>query len=237
MSEPRVIVVAAGDGSRWNNHRNVPKHLVTIENEVLLQRTCKQFLKYTSDVRVIGLDQRYNVEGTTLYVPSGMNTNYKDANKFMCTQTLWNRDGRTIIVFGDVYFTNDAVKTIMKSDGEYKWFLRREESKISGARWKEIFAFAFNASMIKNVTQTLMLLISRDQVQKQAGWALYKAMTGDRFTAFENHHHVHIDDWTEDFDYPEDLEIWEEHRKLAKAEKKASKTKSALVTSGDKSKK
>ena len=217
MKNDRVIIVAAGDGSRWNNYRETPKHLTVVEKEVLIQRTCKQFLKYTADIYVIGLDERYKVDGTVLYIPSGSNTNYKDANKFMCTQPLWNRDGRTIIVFGDVYFTNDAVKTIMNSDGEYKWFLRREESKISGARWKEIFAFAFNPSMINNVTQTLLLLISRDQVQNHAGWALYKAMTGDRFIAFNNQHHVHIDDWTEDFDYPEDLEIWEEHRKLAKS--------------------
>jgi hypothetical protein len=45
-------------------------------------------------------------------------------------------------------------------------------------------------------------------------------MTGDRIPrSFVNHHHVNIDDWTEDFDYPEDLQIWEEHRALAKATK------------------
>ena len=239
MSESRVIIVAAGDGSRWNNYRGTPKHLTVVEKEVLLERTCKQFLKYTSDVCIIGRDKRYEVKGATLYIPSGSNTNYKDANKFMCTQALWNKNGRTVIVFGDVYFTNDAVKTIMKSDGEYKWFLRREESKISGARWKEIFAFAFNASMINNLTQTLLLLISRDQVQKQAGWALYKAMSGDRFLTFSStHHHVHIDDWTEDFDFPEDLEIWEEHRKLAKEDAKAkAKTKKTTADSALSSKK
>lgn len=222
----RVVIIAAGDGSRWGNYRDTPKHLVTIEKEVLLERTCKQFLKHTDDVCVIGLDQRYAVKDTTLYVPSNVNTNYKDANKFMCSQNLWNKHGRTVLVFGDVYFTNDAVKTIMSTPGEFKWFLRREESEISGARWKEIFAFAFDAVMINNITQSLLLLISRDQVQKQAGWALYKAMISTPYgDIFANHHHVHIDDWTEDFDFPEDLEIWEEHRKLAKQEKAKQKQK------------
>ena len=220
MTGSRVIVIAAGDGTRWGDYRGTPKHLVTIEKEILLQRTVKQFLKYTDDICIIGLDERYNVEGATLYIPKGINTNYKDANKYMCSQTLWNKTGRTVLVFGDVYYTNDAVKTIMKTQGEFKWFLRKEGSALSGARWKEIFAFAFDAHMINNITQTLLMLISRDQVKTQAGWAMYKAMTGDRYAAaFDNHHHVHIDDWTEDFDFPEDLQIWEEHRALAKTAK------------------
>ena len=224
MAGTRVIVIAAGDTSRWNNYRDAPKHLVTIEKEVLLQRTVKQFLKYTDDVCIIGLDDRYNVEGATLFIPKGMNTNYKDANKFMCSQSLWNKNGRTVLVFGDVYFTNDAVKTIMKTPGEFKWFLRKEASELSGGRSKEVFAFAFDATMINNITQSLLLLISRDQVKTQAQWALYKATTNDRFTdPFVNHHYVNIDDWTQDFDSPEDLQIWEEHRALAKAAKTKSK--------------
>jgi choline kinase len=38
MVGTRVIVIAAGDGTRWNNYRDTPKHLVTIEKEILLQR-------------------------------------------------------------------------------------------------------------------------------------------------------------------------------------------------------
>jgi hypothetical protein len=220
----RVIILAAGDGTRWDNYRDTPKHLVTIEKEILLHRTVKQFLKHTDDVCIVGLDERYNVEGATLYIPKVVNTNYKDGNKFMSSQTLWNKHGRTVLVFGDVYFTNDAVKMIMSTPGEFKWFLRKGASEISGARWKEIFAFAFDPTMINNITQTLLLLISRDQVQKQAGWSLYKSMIGTAYgDIFANHHHVNIDDWTEDFDFPEDLEIWEEHRKLAKQAKTKAK--------------
>jgi hypothetical protein len=36
---------------------------------------------------------------------------------------------------------------------------------------------------------------------------------------FENPHFVEINDWTEDFDFPEDLEICEEHRKKSRAKK------------------
>jgi hypothetical protein len=42
---------------------------------------------------------------------------------------------------------------------------------------------------------------------------------------FANNRYVEIDDWTEDFDFPEDLEIWEAHRKAAKQAENKAKSK------------
>lgn len=220
MEKTRVIVLAAGDGTRWGNFRGVPKHLTIIENKTLLERTCSQFLKYTNDVCVIGVDERYKVEGTSLYLIPSQNTNWKDASKFLSSKNLWLKDGRTILVFGDVYFTSEAVKTIVKNKDPFKFFLRTGPSELSGARWKEIFAFSFNADMARTIGQNLLFLTSMGQVDTQAGWALYRYMIGPAPSGmFENSHFVEINDWTEDFDFPEDLEIWEKHRKKARAKK------------------
>ena len=113
MSATRVIILAAGDGSRWGDFRGTPKHLTKVEGKVLLERTAKQFLKYTDDVCIVGADDRYKVDGTSLYIIKAPNTYWKDAAKFLSSQNLWKHDGRTVLVFGDVYFTSEAVKTIM----------------------------------------------------------------------------------------------------------------------------
>jgi len=226
MAETKVIILAAGDGSRWGNYRDTPKHLVKVEREVLLHRACRQFLKYTDSVSVIGLDERYKVDETSLYIVKSPNTNWKDGAKIMCSKNLWSTSGRTVLVFGDVYFTNEAVKAIMTDkDSDFRFYLRKGPNKETGARWKEIFAIAFKSHMNHNVAQTTLLQISRGQMDRTAGWALYKAMIGPVFGGdmFANLHHVEINDWTEDFDFPEDLEIWEEHRKAAKAAAKRSK--------------
>lgn len=217
----RVIVVAAGSGARWNNFRGTPKHLAIVENEVLLERTVNQFLNYTDDVCIVGADDSYKVDGASLYVVKSPNTNWKDGAKFMSSNKLWLREGRTVLVFGDVYFTNSAVKTIMTNKQEWTWFLRKEESKLTGCKWKEIFAFAFNGSMVNTVTQRMLHLISLDQVKTQAGWALYRSMIGTTTNGlFNNPHFAEIDDWTEDFDFPEDLVTWEELRKESRKKKK-----------------
>jgi 2-C-methyl-D-erythritol 4-phosphate cytidylyltransferase len=37
-----VFILAAGDGTRWNNYRGAPKHRLVIEEEVLIERTSGQ---------------------------------------------------------------------------------------------------------------------------------------------------------------------------------------------------
>jgi hypothetical protein len=220
MAKTRVIILAAGSGERWKDFRGTPKHLTKIEGKVLLERTCSQFLKYTDDVCVIGLDERYKVEGTSLYTIQSQNTHWRDAAKFLSSKNLWLNDGRTVLVFGDVYFTSEAVKTIMKDKDPFKFFLRTGPSELSGARWKEIFGLSFDQNMARTIGQNLLYLVSMGQIQRQAGWALYRYMIGPAPSGmFENSHFVEINDWTEDFDFPEDLEIWEEHRKKSRAKK------------------
>jgi hypothetical protein len=36
---------------------------------------------------------------------------------------------------------------------------------------------------------------------------------------FSNQYFAEIDDWTQDFDFPQDLEIWEEDRKESRKKK------------------
>jgi hypothetical protein len=220
MVKPRVIILAAGASERWDNFRGTPKHLTKVEGKVLLERTCEQFLKYTDDVCVIGLDNRYQVEGTSLYVIKAQNTHWKDASKFLSSKNLWLNDGRTVLVFGDVYFTSEAVKTIMREKNPFKFFLRTGPNEETGARWKEIFALSFDQTMAQTIGQNLLYLVSMAQAQRQAGWALYTYMIGTTANGlFNNPHFIEINDWTEDFDFPEDLEIWEAHRKKSRTKK------------------
>lgn len=223
----RVIILAAGDGARWGDYRGTPKHLTKVEGKVLLERTAKQFLKYTNDVCIVGLDERYKVEGTSLYVIKSPNTHWRDGAKFLSSRNLWLSDGRTVLVFGDVYFTSEAVKTIMKNKDSFMFFLRQGPNETTGARWKEIFALSFDQTMAPKIAQNLLFLLSKNQLERTAGWDLYKYMVGPTANGlFNNPHFIEIDDWTEDFDFPEDLEIWEKHRK--KARKSSVSTKNSL---------
>lgn len=224
----RVIVISAGDQSRWKNFRDTTRHLVSVEGESLLQRTCKQFLKYTDDVCVIGLDERYKVDNTSLYIIKTQNTHWRDAAKFLSSKNLWLADGRTVLVFGDTYFTPEAVKLIMTDKSSFKWFLRKGPSTVTGAGAKEIFALSFDSSVLNTLAQKLLYFVSYN-IQENATWAWYKASVGTVVAdLFNNQHFTVIDDWTQDFDTPEDLLAWEDARKKAKDEMKAARKKQKI---------
>jgi len=219
-AKTRVIIIAAGPGDRWQNHRGTPKHLAKVENEVLIERTAKQFLKYTDDVIVVGNSEDYFVEGASLYIVKVHNTNWRDAGKFMSSKHLWINDGRTVLVFGDVWFSTDAVKKIMTDKDSLKFYLRSKASTVHRCDHPEIFGLAFDRTRFKEMSDTLLGLATGIDNQRQAGWNLYRRVIGPALNGmFSNQYFAEIDDWTQDFDFPQDLEIWEEDRKESRKKK------------------
>ena len=220
----RVLILAAGDGTRWENYRGTPKHRLIIEDEVLIERTARQFLKYTKDVVIVGNKNAHRVEGCSLYVP-GQGRNLKDMAKFMSSQTIWS-DDRTVMVFGDVYFTDEAVETIISDTKQWRFYLRKEGSTFTGKGWREIFGLSFDASFNKDMNRAILEVISKNIAFRTGGWFLFKHLqkTEDDNKLFITDNHINIDDWTEDFDFPKDLDTWEEKRMAwLKKQKKAKK--------------
>lgn len=206
----RIIIAASGEGRRWNNFRNTPKHLVTIEGEILLNRIYKQFRDFTDDIVILSRDPRYQVGDARLEPP--LDGEWLDFGKIYSSNHLWS-DERTIIVFGDVYFTDEAVKTIISNTDEYKFFMRKGPSKYTGKGHKEIFAFAFSGGMNEKIKKYIHELV--DKKQGGAGaWRLYLHMNKITHPRdyFKSDGYVEINDWTDDFDYPEDILKWEKMR-------------------------
>jgi hypothetical protein len=166
----RILILAAGEGSRWKRYRDTEKHKVVIEGEVLLERIVKQFSKYSDDIVIVGNNESYKVEGTTLYVPL-KTINFKDMGKFWSSKDVWSRD-RTVLVFGDTYFTDEAVETIMKDSREFTFFLRMEGSKITDKPWGEIFSIAFNGSFSEKLKETILEIVTSDAPLTAGGWCL-----------------------------------------------------------------
>lgn len=207
---PRVLVLAAGRGSRWANHNNIRKHQIEIDNESLINRIYRQFSEYTNDITIVGLDETYKIEGAQLFIPHEAPEVWKDMAKFYSSEEKWSNE-RTILLFGDVYFTDEAVTKIMSNKDELAFFLRKEGSTKTGKRWKEIFAIAFDGSWNEPLREHIREIIDAGYATSAGGWMLYKKITN----IYKNEElfrdgtpHVVIDDLTEDFDTPEDLETW-----------------------------
>lgn len=214
----KVIIIAAGEATRWGNYLNVPKHLIEIDGEPILYRTVRLLLENgMEDIHIVGPedDDRYRVEGTKLFVPEKDYQRNADADKFLNSESLWNREGRTIVLYGDVFFTEEAMKTICGSTStDWKLFCRLNGSKITESPWGECFAQSFYTKDLerhKENLQYIAKLYNHSVIKKCGGWEHSRAMAGVKKALVRVHQHYPevqhiIDDWTEDFDTPEDYD-------------------------------
>lgn len=199
----RVIITAAGGGSRWANHRGHRKHLLEIDGETLINRIVRLLKKNgVDDIYLVHhVDTPYQVNGA-VSVP---HVNYvSNALARLATQPLWSTTGKTLIILGDVWFTEEAIATMVKPVEGWNHYARLSPSIATGKPGAEMFGCQFGPEDHDIYVAGL----------KAAGlgtdWPAYCAMTGhDPQTPVEEIRdwgmHIDIpDDGTDDFDFPQD---------------------------------
>lgn len=196
-----VVIACGGDQKRWTSSGS--KHLVDIGGEPLLHRTVRQ-ARAIGTVHVAGpydLPERIDLDP---YPALG------ELNKYYDSRHVWG--DRTVILLGDVCYTDDAIDLIRSNADEWVWFSRMGASRLTGGRWGEGFAQAFTRTA--ETRHVAMLFeaarLKREGALKRAiGWEHYRLMAGgDPRVHADYGMRVDIDDRTEDFDYPADYERW-----------------------------
>lgn len=208
MAYKTVFILAAGSGVRWNNYRGVPKHQVIVEGEVLIERTYRQFAKYADKIIIVANEGESGIDDVEVYTPS-KNKQWKDIAKFWSSRDIWS-DGKNIMVFADVYFTDEAVELIMNDTENLSFYLRSKGSILTKKPYAEIWGIGFDGLSIPILDSEISKIIQSKENYSTGGWRLYNQL-------IENKHKVNsiwIDDWTEDFDFPKDIDTWESQREM-----------------------
>ena len=106
------IIMADGKGNRWNNFTDKPKHLIEIDGETLLERLVRQlrFFDDSSQVIITAHDKRYEVTGAMRYEPKN---NYDEIDRFTSELIADN----VCFLYGDTYYTDEAIAEIVKAKG------------------------------------------------------------------------------------------------------------------------
>ena len=205
-----AIVLAAGEGKRWGNYTGVPKHLLEIDGESLIQRTTRQISVYADKTFVVGTDDSYKTEFSELFIPEEKKSPL-EMHKFSSSQDLWSE--RTVLLFGDTYYTDQAISTIVQDTEDFTFFLRSGASSFTQKPHGEIYAFSFLDSIHKKLKESIDILLIQHDIYSAGGWSLMRHLLGISHrsrtkTHLSKGHYIEIDDWTEDFDYPIDLDRW-----------------------------
>lgn len=188
----KYIIMAAGLGTRWENYLGVPKHLIEINGETLLGRTTR-LLKENGieDYIITCIDPSYAEYGPTM-----PQSKYDcEIDRFEEVQT----DDSICYLYGDVYYTENAMRTIVNTPVDDVLFF--------GHEW-EIFAIKIiDKDLFYKCKSTVKDLYLSHKINRCIGWEVYRCMHS---IPYEEHRitdrYIKILDGTDDIDYPYEYE-------------------------------
>lgn len=228
--------MAGGPGERWGNYLGVQKHYVEIEGQVLLRRLGLQVTHSSIGCVVFvmqpGTQDEFDVgwphDPYPLWaIPSKRRGPAAIFELFDCRNPddpgIWNHEGRTIMFFGDVWYSDECMKTILyepTNDKElgFTWFARhRRAVGFSENSNKEIWAISFVPEAQPALAEAMrkcLDMYEAGEIKRCGGWEVYHVLRGlDPNAKQFGGGFVTIVDWTEDFDTPHDYKQWTQKRK------------------------
>jgi hypothetical protein len=195
-----VLVLAAGRADRFGG---LDKCSIAVEGESLVARTtrlCHERLSVPVKV-VVAEGRSYTDDEHLVAAPAAC-----DVDRFVAGQEQWPSIGEVGILYGDVWFSEAALDAfVWPRKAPVVWYGRRRPSYITGKPYGEIFAVRFQVPgpFLMGVEAVRTGYLNR-QLARCLGWEVEDHLRRQKVGEF-----VTIDDLTEDFDYPVDLERWQ----------------------------
>jgi hypothetical protein len=123
-----------------------------------------------------------------------------------------------LVVLGDCYFTEDAVDAMCQPVSDWTLYCRPGPSTITGKPYGECWAFSLPEHTHQRYRETLVWLAGMGalgETGRCGGWPLYRALLNQNLNdhTMTTNYQV-IDDWSEDFDYPHDFDMWSHRRSV-----------------------
>ena len=199
----KVLILCAGESTRWANYLDVPKQLISFNGESLMNRMVRLLHnKGFYDVVVISHDERLRLSNCGFFKPS---KHRLTVETLLSTRSLWT--DKTLILLGDVFFTEKAINTITNSDQGIHVYGRPGASRYTFSLHGEIFAISFEQnSWDRVVAHTENARRDAEMGGRGKLWELYRSFAGYSLNEhrIENEIFISIHDLTDDIDYPYD---------------------------------
>lgn len=200
-----VFILCAGGGQRWNEHLDVPKQLIPFGGVPLLRRTISQVeaRKDVGAIHCVTRDARITAEPhRTIHIAPTDSL----AETIIASSPYWS--GRTVILLGDVFYSDEAVALIFKTATDLAFFGRPWPSAFVRCGHGELFG----ASIAEQAHHRLVSIASAViAARRETGipgnlWNIYQAAAGVAFGSSRRNRRLlfAIDDYTNDVDTPAD---------------------------------
>ena len=201
----RVIILADGEGRRWGNYMGVPKQLLKIDGETLLDRMCRQVKQYEDDITIIGTFQNE-------YAKNDRFTSDKKRKLFVEIAERYQEP--FIMLNGDCFYTDEIIKDCIEREAKDGWlhWCCPHPNRYTGKPWGEgyIHKVVDWRWWIDRLTE-YNRLVDSNLIRIGNDWSINRFLYGwkDLVTHYEDVGHlskydVYWHDETDDFDFPID---------------------------------
>jgi molybdopterin-guanine dinucleotide biosynthesis protein A len=203
-----VIILAQGRQTRFKS-LDYPKCLIEVSGEPLLMRTFR-LLRGIDEDMVPNLIAQYFSQGiydrllSTFAHRALKDPGYCVLDGLAQTTDLWSKDGRTVVLLGDVCYSREAIREIFATRAHVKFFCSPDLSPSTG----EIYALTINAFLNEPIIKMLQDAPCRKIAHKIAQPGHLRNLLWDiqnERTTPSQGYCTFIDDFTTDFDTDEDL--------------------------------
>jgi len=228
LNVDKVIILCGGDSSRWQGYLGViHKPLIPLNGERLLVKTIRQVRTYFSgEIDVLirsGENAHYEKflpdENIKLISISRSKSRIENpAAKYLASLPYFSKVGTTVILLGDVWFSDSAIESIFtKTNRSWLSFGRYHPSTCTGYPYGNFFAVRFPSHDDKKSSLILLDRLYKSSIctAHGAGWAWTQLNRNeDPNIRSPGQNFIDINDFTDDFDCPSDYERWIKHFKM-----------------------
>lgn len=161
----RYVIMANGKGIRWNDYLGIPKHLISVEEETLLERIVRQVTERnpTAEIIISSSDPRCETPGAIRYIPR---RNEIELDRFVPELLC---DG-ICFLYGDTYYTDQAMDIIFSTERSTMTFFGTKKSLVAVKSWDRA-EFSHHLSVVRTAYLTR-------QISTCKGWQVYRSYVG-----------------------------------------------------------
>ena len=203
----KAYIMADGEGTRWNNWGGVPKQLIKINDETLIDRMCRLLYENgIEDIIIVGpFKNKY-----------AKNIRFENCNDKI---DLWIRVAKDskeplFILDGDIYYTEEIIKDAVKRETKtFLHWLCPHRNNYTGKPWEEGYLFKIIDvdGWIGKLTE-LQDKIEKKEIVLKSGWVIknYLCDRKDLYKFYKElcEHDVYWHDQTDDFDFSDGPECY-----------------------------
>jgi hypothetical protein len=192
-----------------NPYEAHPKHLNVVKGETLVERTIR-LLKEN------GVEEIYISSANDLFDGFGVpriehDNNMYNGNGFW-VDGFFDTGIPTTYLFGDVYFSPEAIKTIVETPTEDVEFFASSPpfARNYPKCWAEPFAFkVVNQEHFREAIEITKFLASRNNfIRHPIAWELWQIIKQTPINYIDYKNYTAINDYTCDVDYDDQLSQW-----------------------------